>query len=169
VYFGTDRDAVDNADTSTPDIYRGRLSNTSYTPPEVEWGGGPYYWRIDEYNTDATISKGRVWNFTVVDFIGIDNIEGYNDYEDYIWHNWLDGLGYGDGKGVVYAGNGSGSEVGDPDTFSFTEETIVHGGRQSMPYWYNNNKPDKMNYSEAKLTLTATRDWTEEGRPVQCS
>ncbi|MGD8499566.1 MAG: carbohydrate binding domain-containing protein [Phycisphaerales bacterium] len=164
VYFGTDRDAVDNADTSTPDIYRGRQSATSYTPPEgVEWGGGPYYWRIDEYNTDATISKGRVWNFTVVDFIGIDNIEGYNDEEDHIWYNWLDGLGYVDADGVVYAGNASGSEVGDPNTFSFTEETIVHGGRQSMPYRYNNNKPDKMNYSEAKLTLTATRDWTKHG------
>ena len=63
VYLGTDKDAVTNADTSdTTGIYRKRQSDTSYTPPEgVEWGTGPYYWRIDEYNSDGTISKGNVW------------------------------------------------------------------------------------------------------------
>ncbi|MHC4433241.1 MAG: LamG domain-containing protein, partial [Planctomycetota bacterium] len=67
VYFGTDRDAVLDADASdTTGIYRGRQSLTTYSPSEgVEWGGGPYYWRIDEYNTDGTISTGRTWGFTV--------------------------------------------------------------------------------------------------------
>ncbi|GAG49852.1 unnamed protein product, partial [marine sediment metagenome] len=82
VYFGTDKDAVADADASdTTGIYRGRQGGTIYTPAEgVEWGGGPYYWRIDEYNTDATISKGNVWTFTVTDFIGIEDFEDYNDY-----------------------------------------------------------------------------------------
>jgi len=58
VYFGTDADVVDNADNSTPEIYRGRQAGTSYTPPEaVEWGGGPYYWRVDEFNNDGTIRE----------------------------------------------------------------------------------------------------------------
>ncbi|MHC4426417.1 MAG: LamG domain-containing protein, partial [Planctomycetota bacterium] len=165
VYFGTDEDAVRNADASdTTGIYRGRQSGTGYTPGEgVEWGGGPYYWRIDEYNTDATISKGRVWNFTAADFMGIDNMEDY-DLLKQIWWNWLDGLGYVDLDSVFHDGNGSGSEVGDPDTPSTTEETIVHGGGQSMPYWYNNSgSTGKFNYSEAKLTLSgALRDWSEE-------
>ena len=45
VYFGTDKDAVADADKSDKtDIYRGRQSVTIYTPPEgVEWGGGSYY------------------------------------------------------------------------------------------------------------------------------
>ncbi|MFB0552044.1 MAG: LamG domain-containing protein, partial [Phycisphaerae bacterium] len=74
VYFGTDKDAVAGANTSTADIYRGRQGATSYNPLEgVEWGGGPYYWRIDEYNNDATISEGQVWSFTVADFIVIDD------------------------------------------------------------------------------------------------
>ncbi|MHC4430822.1 MAG: LamG domain-containing protein, partial [Planctomycetota bacterium] len=161
VYFGTDRDAVADADTSTAEVYRDRQSVTSYTPPEgVEWGGGPYYWRIDEYNTDATISKGGVWSFTVADFILVDDIEDY-DVDNPIWENWRDGLGFITVGGVTHPGNGSGSEVGDPGTPSYTEEGIVHGGSQSMPYWYNNNKTDKMKYSEAKLTLSAPRDWTE--------
>jgi len=51
VYFGTDKEAVNLADTSTADIYRGSQAGTSYSPPEgLAWGTGPYYWRIDEIN-----------------------------------------------------------------------------------------------------------------------
>ncbi|HCO95037.1 MAG TPA: hypothetical protein DIU00_13980 [Phycisphaerales bacterium] len=32
-----------------------------------------------------------------------------------------------------------------------------------MPYWYDNNKQGFANYSEAVKTLSAPRDWTEEG------
>jgi hypothetical protein len=168
VYFGTDKDAVEFADISdTTGIYRDRQSGTSYTPPEgVEWGGGPYYWRIDEYNTDGTISKGRIWSFTVADFISIDNIEGYKGgsapLEENIWFFWNDGVGYGAVGIPPYSpGNGTGSEVGDLATDSYTEEDTTHGGSQSMPYWYNNNNPLKMKYSEAKLTLSTQRDWTK--------
>jgi len=35
VYFGTDKDAVNDADTTTADIYRGRQAATSYNPPET--------------------------------------------------------------------------------------------------------------------------------------
>jgi hypothetical protein len=165
VYFGTDRDAVKDADTTTADIYRGRQSQRSYSPPEgVEWGGGPYYWRIDQVNTDETISKGRIWNFTVADNIPIDDFEAYNSGDNQIWFAWNDGLGAGSpGTPGYIPGNGTGSMVGDDTTNSYTEETIVHGGRQSMPYWYDNNKTGFSNYSEAKLTLTEKRDWTEEG------
>jgi hypothetical protein len=52
--------------------------------------------------------------------------------------------------------------VGDLTTGSYTEEDNPHGGGQAMPYKYNNNNPLKMKYSEAKLTLSAPRDWTEE-------
>jgi len=162
VYFGPDRDAIDAADTTTADIYRGRQSGTSYTPPEgVEWGGGPYYWRIDEYNTDGSISKGRIWSFTVSDYILIDDFEDYDAGENQIWYAWHDGLGFGaPGTDNYFAGNGTGSAVGDETTFSYTEETIVHGGGQSMPVVYDNNKQDYANYSEVELTLTDPRDWT---------
>ena len=166
VYFGTDKDAVNDADASTADIYRGRQAGTSYSPPEgVEWGGGPYYWRVDEFNTDGTISKGRIWTFTVSDFILIDDFEDYDIGNNEIWFSWHDGLGAGaEGVPGYVPGNGTGSEVGDGTTGSYTEETIVHGGSQSMPYWYNNNKPGFINkYSEAELTLSAPRDWTQEG------
>jgi len=151
VYFGTDRDAVADADTSdATGIYRGRQGVTIYTPAEgVEWGGGPYYWRVDEYNTDATISKGNVWSFSVTDYIGIDDFEDYNDYPpDEIFSTWIDGW--------EVPTNGSMSSHVEPP---FAETTIVHGGGQSMPLYYDNN----FMYSEATMTLVWPRDWTEEG------
>jgi len=151
VYFGIDRDAVVDADASdTTGIYQGRQGVTFYTPAEgVEWGGGPYYWRIDEYNTDATISKGNVWSFTVIDFIEIDDFEDYNDYPpDEIFSTWIDGW--------EVPTNGSLAGHADPP---FAETTIVHGGSQSMPVYYENN----FKYSEITMTLVYPRDWTEEG------
>ena len=165
VYFGTDKDAVEDADTTTADIYRGRQAITSYSPPEgVEWGGGPYYWRIDEYNTDGTLTKGSLWSFTVADFILVDDFEDYNAGDNQIWYVWHDGLGYGTpGTADYFAGNGTGSAVGDENTASYTEETIIHSGGKSMPLAYDNNKQGYSKYSEAELTLTAPRDWTQQG------
>jgi hypothetical protein len=165
VYFGTDKDAVNDADTTTADIYRGRQAATSYNPPEgVEWGGGPYYWRIDEYNTDDTISKGSVWSFTVADFILVDDFEDYDAGDNQIWYAWHDGLGYGTpGTAGYFAGNGTGSAVGDENTASYTEETIVNSGLKSMPLSYDNNQQGYAMYSEVEMTLTAPRDWTQEG------
>ena len=41
----------------------------------------------------------------------------------------------------------------------FVETQVIHGGRQSMPYFYDNSA----GYSEAVMPLTYPRDWTEEG------
>ncbi len=155
VYFGLDRSAVDDTDASdTMGIYRGRQSGTSYTPPEgVEWGGGPYYWRIDEVNTDGTISKGRIWTFTVLDFLLVDDFESYTDDDannEAIWQHWIDGYGVAD----------NGAQVGEllPP---YAEQTVVHGGLQSMKLYYNNTAG--VTNSEGVLTLATPRDWTEEG------
>ncbi len=166
VYLGADKDGVATADSSdTTGIYRGRQSGTSYTPPEgVEWGGGPYYWRIDENNNDGTVTKGRIWTFTVADFRLIDDFESYDAGGNEIWWSWKDGLGYGaHDNEPAYPGNGTGSAVGDENTGSYTEETIVHGGGQSMPLWYDNNKQGFAKYSEVEFKLTAPRDWSKYG------
>ena len=65
VYFGTDRNAVADSDTSdTTGIYRGRQSSTIYTPHEdIEWGR-TYYWRIDEVDSSGGTITGEVWTFT---------------------------------------------------------------------------------------------------------
>ncbi|MHC4205715.1 MAG: LamG-like jellyroll fold domain-containing protein, partial [Planctomycetota bacterium] len=164
VYFGTDRGFVEIADSSdTSGIYRGRQTATTYNPAEsLDWGTGPYYWRIDEHNPDTTVNTGSIWSFTVADYLIVDDFEDYNSEDNQIWFAWHDGLGYGSpGVPPYFPGNGTGSMVGDEDTNSYTEETIVHGGNQSMPFFYDNNKQGFAMYSETELTLTGRRDWTQ--------
>ena len=164
VYFGMDLAALENADSSdTTGIYRGQQAGTSYSPTEsLDWGTGPYYWRIDEINPDATITTGSVWSFTVADHLIVENFESYDMEDNQVWFSWHDGLGYGAvGVPPYFAGNGTGSEVGDGNTGSYTEENIVHGGGQSLPFWYNNNKQGFARYSETEFTLTGLRDWTQ--------
>ena len=165
VYFGADRDAVTNADTSdATGIYRGRKDVDGYILPEaLEWGG-VYYWRIDEVEADDTVHTGTVWTFTVADYLLIDDFESYNAGAKQIWFAWKDGLPYGSPDDPdYYPGNGTGAAVGDETTGSYTEQTIVQGGSQSMPYYYNNSKEGAAGYSEAELTLSYPRDWTEQG------
>jgi hypothetical protein len=166
VYFGTDVDAVANATTASPE-YKGpkALGDESYDPGKLMLNS-TYYWRIDEVNGINPDSPwaGKVWSFTTGDFFVVDNFEDYNLTDNQIWWAWKDGLGYvAHGDEPAYPGNGTGSAVGDESTSTYTEETIVHGGSQSMPYWYDNNKQGYADYSEAELTLTAQRDWTEQG------
>jgi len=67
VYFGTDADAVGDANTSeTLGVYVGRQDACEYAPAIFLELGQTYYWRIDEVN-DANIWQGQVWSFTVVD------------------------------------------------------------------------------------------------------
>jgi hypothetical protein len=166
VYFGTDADAVKNATKSSSE-YKGAkaLGEESYAPGKLSLTT-TYYWRIDEVNNASTDSPwaGNVWSFTTGDFFVIDDFEDYDAGENQIWYAWHDGLGYGaPGTAGYYAGNGTGAAVGDENSPSYTEETIVHGGGKSMPVNYDNNKQGFSKYSEVELTLSAVRDWTAEG------
>jgi len=163
LYFGTDKDVVKNADTGSPE-YKGtrNLGAESYDPGKLELDT-TYYWRIDEVNDVNPDSPwpGILWSFTTAGFLVVDDFEDYDSGDNQIWYSWKDGLGYAaHGNEPAYPGNGTGSAVGDESTASFTEETIVHEGSQSMPFWYDNSI---LRYSEVQKTLTYPRDWTEDG------
>ncbi len=156
VFFGADEDAVKNADTSSPE-YKGTgdLGAESYEPEKLLWNT-TYYWRIDEANSANPDSPwtGNVWSFTTANFLVVDDFESYNDLDpddpesNRIFNVWIDG----------YDDPTNGSLVGY-EVPPFAEQTIVHGGNQSMPLFYDNS----VGYSEATLTLTDPRDWTENG------
>ncbi|MEJ2703456.1 MAG: hypothetical protein P8Z79_13535 [Sedimentisphaerales bacterium] len=155
IYLGTDEDAVRNATAASPE-YKGTqaLGNESYEPGTLAWET-TYFWRVDEVNDTNPDSpwKGPVWSFTTAGFAIVEDFESYTDDDvagQAIWQHWIDGFGVAD----------NGSQVGyllPP----YAEQTIVHGGLQSMPLIYNNT--DGVTNSEAALTLTSTRDWTVEG------
>jgi hypothetical protein len=157
VYFGTDKDAVKNADTSSPEYKgSGNLGSESYDPGQLQWDT-TYYWRIDEVNNTNPDSPwtGPLWSFTTANFLVVDDFESYNDLDpddpqsNRIFNVWMDGF---DNPAV------NGSVVGHP-TAPFAEQIIIHGGSQSMPMSYDN----AVGKSEATLTLTSNRDWTANG------
>ncbi|MFH1884455.1 MAG: hypothetical protein ABIL62_17305, partial [Planctomycetota bacterium] len=156
VYFGTDKDAVRNANTGSPEYKGSRdLGSQSYDPGKLEWDT-TYYWRVDGVDNANPDSPwvGLVWSFTTADFLIVDDFEPYNDLDptdpasNRIFNTWIDGYGVPT----------NGSLVGY-DVPPFAEQTIVHSGNQSMPLYYDNS----VGYSEAALTLTYPRDWTEKG------
>ncbi|MFB0553434.1 MAG: LamG domain-containing protein [Phycisphaerae bacterium] len=156
LYFGTDKDAVKNADTSSPE-YKGTrdLGAESYDPGMLEWDT-TYYWRIDEVNNANPDSPwpGILWSFTTANFLVVDDFESYNDIDppdpesNRIFEAWPDG----------YDIPTNGALVGN-DLPPYAEQGIVHSGIQSMPYIYDNS----VGNSEATHTLTYPRDWTENG------
>jgi hypothetical protein len=170
VYFGTDVNSVRDANTSdTTGIYRPRQDPNTYTPPETLKFGQTYYWRIEEYNTDTTISKGRVWSFTTADYLVVDDFEAYNNLSpNRVFQTWLDGIGYSADQyfPVAYGGNSTGASVGHdiwtagtPYT-TIMETTIIHGGGQSMPMYYDNTKSPY--YSETTRVFATPQDWTRK-------
>ena len=157
VYLGTDKDAVKNADTSSPEYKgSGNLGSESYDAGNLEWNT-TYYWRIDEVNNTNANSpwKGNIWSFTTANFLIVDDFESYNDLNEdepgsnRIYLAWIDGF---ENPAV------NGSVVGNLDP-PFAEQTIVHEGNQSMPMAYDN----AVGKSEATLTLTSMRNWTVNG------
>jgi hypothetical protein len=154
VYFGADKDAVRNADTSSPE-YKGskNLDSESFDPGLLEWDTD-YFWRVDEVKADGTTQKGMVWSFTAANFFIVDDMDSYNDLDpadpesNRIFNAWIDG--YGDATNGALVGY---------DQPPFAEQTIVHSGNQSMPFEYDNTAGK----SEATLTLTELTDWTEKG------
>jgi hypothetical protein len=157
VYFGTDKDAVKDADTSSPEYKgSGNLGSERYEPGQLEWST-TYYWRVDEANNANADSPwtGPLWSFTTADFLVLDDFESYNDLDpadpgsNNIFYTWIDGY---DNPAI------NGSIVGHANP-PYAEPTIVHGGLQSMPMSYDN----AVGKSEATLSLTSNRDWTVNG------
>jgi hypothetical protein len=154
VYLGTEKDAVAAATQDSPE-FQGNQAGTSLSLDGiVELGGGDYFWRIDEIESDGTVHTGTVWTFTVPDYLLVDDMESYNDIDEgmegsnRIYNAWVDG----------YNDPTNGSQAGHLDP-PFAEQTIVHTGNQSMPLTYDN----AVGKSEATLTLSSGRDWTSEG------
>ncbi len=150
LYFSTDEQAV--IDGTAPVT---TVTEASYRPSPLDLDS-TYYWRVDEVNDAQTPTtwRGELWNFTTPDSLVVDDFESYNDLDpadpesNRIFDAWIDG----------YDNPTNGSLVGY-DSPPFAEQTIVHSGNQSMPFYYDNS----VGYSEAIMTLTYPRDWTEKG------
>jgi hypothetical protein len=154
VHLGTDRQSVINSTVPVDTV-----SETSYDAGTLDLGM-TYYWRIDEVNEARTPTtwEGDLWSFSTPEYFGVDDFEAYNDLNpddpesNRIFLTWIGG----DDEPA------NGSQVGH-DGFPFAEETIVHEGGQSMPFYYNNTA---VTYSEASVDISdlgIDPDWTKAG------
>ena len=156
VYVGTDAAAVEAADASTADIYKGQQADALYLLEDLDLNT-TYYWRIDEV-VGGNITKGIVWSFTTSQAVVVDDFENYTDETPHeLWRSWVDGIGYEE-PAPGNPGNGTGAEVGNwPPPIA--ELNIVNGGRQSMPLVYKNVESPFL--SEAHRDFGTPQDWTQ--------
>jgi hypothetical protein len=152
VYLGTDEQAV--IDGTAPAT---TVTEPSHGPLSLDLAQ-TYYWKINEVNMAETTTtwEGDLWNFATREFLVVDDFESYNDLDPddpesrRIFNVWKDG----------YQQPTNGSLVGY-ESPPFCEQTIVHGGDQSMPLFYDN--AGGAAYSEAELSLSPAQDWTKSG------
>ncbi len=145
VVFGTDRAAVANGTATSKSVTEHGL-----TPGSLNFGT-TYYWKVDEVGTITY--PGSLWSFTTQQYAVVEDFETYSDRQgNEIFTAWVDGYT-----------NGNGSFVGYPtaNDGTFGEVKIVHGGKQSMPFEYNNVKTPY--YSEAERAFDTPQDWTISG------
>jgi hypothetical protein len=134
----------------------GSLSESSFdTAPLDLQLSQTYHWRVDEVNEakDPSVWRSDTWSFTTAGTVWVDDMESYKDVEFLeIWAHWVDG----------FENPANGSLVGaNPAAGDYVAETgIVHGGRQSLPIWFDNSSAAN---SEARRTFDTTMDWTRSG------
>ena len=152
VYLSADEQAV--MDGTAPAT---TVSETSYGAGELDLGV-TYYWKVNEVNEveDPVLWAGDLWNFTVGEHLVVDDFESYNDFNpddpnsNRVFLTWIDGW--------QVATNGS---VVGYDEAPFCEQTVVYGGNQSMPLYYDNTAAAVT--SEAQRTWGTPQDWTANG------
>jgi hypothetical protein len=156
VYFGTDANDVAEASPADP---RGVLlsqnqEELTFDTPDVLEFDQEYYWRVDEVNEADPNSpwKGNIWSFSTANFIVVDDFEDYNDWEPYtVYITWEDG--WNDPLNGATAGHPAPIFFNDEH---YVETTIVHGGGQSMPIFYDNSA------GMSEVTRTFNEDWTRD-------
>ena len=167
VYLGTNPAALVRVSTAQ--------AATTYDPPDVLDLGKTYYWRVDEVPNISDVNeviKGTVWTFTVRLCILVDDFESYGNAVtpgppppagSRIWYTWKDGEGWT--VPSVTPGNGTGSVTG-------LSGDIVHGGKQSLTYSYDNDGTNALGTSGKKYyseigadtaNLAVGGDWTKQG------
>ncbi len=158
VYLGTDEQAVIDETISPVSVPAGG-SYASYDTGALDLAQ-TYYWKVNEVDEAQTPTtwQGDVSNFSTRELLVVDDFESYNDLDpadpesNRIFLTWIDGLDQPTNGSVVGYANPP-----------FTEQTIVHDGKQSMPLSYDNSTAG---YSEATVNianLPIGPDWAKGG------
>ena len=142
VYLSTDEAAVIDGTAPVDTVDEVRYSTAGLDLDAT------YYWKVNEVNDAAAVTtwEGNVWHFTTQGFIVLDDFESYTTVDgNLIYQAWIDGWE-----------NGTGSTVGHLEE-PYVETSIVHGGSQAMPLFYDNAG---LTTAEAVRTFDEPQDWS---------
>ena len=134
--------------------------------------GKTCYWKVVEVNNAEPLGtwESDIWSFSAAESIVIDDFESYtNDSPKRVFQTWIDGIGFSEDEFFPNGntGNGSGALVGyDPAAGNIMETALIHGGRQSMPLYYDNSGDP--HYAEAVCTFATPQDWSKHGITRWC-
>ncbi len=108
------------------------VADHGFTPAALNLGT-TYYWRVDEVNEAEvpSVHEGDIWSFTTQEYPVVEDFESYDDEDNRIYDAWMDGMTSGRQR----------FQVGYMES-PFAEQTIIHGGKQSMPLAYDNTSID---------------------------
>ena len=133
VYFGTDVNAVTDANTSSSE-YKGNRDSNSYSSGTLDFET-TYYWRIDEVN-GLNVWKGMLWRFSTggratdpypadgatavpgEKFLSWNGFEGVSSYDVY----------FGPADNMQYVGNYTDTTVMFSDLAAALSEAFLSGG-----------------------------------------
>ncbi len=146
VYLSSDRQAVADGTAFVDEV----TTNTCLIDG-LEYGK-TYYWKVDEVNeaADPSVREGEIWCFSTTESFVVEDFESYNDDDSRIYNAWIDG----------FTTEASGSTVGNL-VAPFAEQSVVHGGNQSMPMDYDNTVQPY--YSEAEREFDDAQNWAVQG------
>jgi hypothetical protein len=158
VYFGTDEQTVIDETVSPVSVPAGS-GYASYDTGTLDLAQ-TYYWKVNEVNEAQTPAtwQGDVSNFSTREYIVVDDFEAYNDLDttdpesNRVFNTWIDG----------YEVPTNGSLVGYADP-PFTEQTIVHDGKQSVPIFYDNTTAASSEATVSIANLPIGSDWAQSG------
>jgi len=145
VYLSTDQQAV-----LTGTAPAAKTGTTSHDPSLAM--DRTYYWKVNEIDPARipSVWPGSVWSFSTPPYLVVEDFEAYTEAEgNRIYETWLDGFGT----------TTNGSQAGYADA-PFAERTTIHGGKQSLPFIYDNTAAA---LSEATRTFDSGQDWTGWG------
>jgi hypothetical protein len=151
VYLSPDKQAV--TDGVAPVV---TTAQPTYAPPSLLLDK-TYYWKVVEVNEAATPKSwdSDVWSFSTAQTLVVDDFESYTDQTgNAVFETWVDGYDNPTKNGAIVG-------LKDAVNGTFCDTTTFHGGRQSMPFSYNN--AGGVTVSEAVRTFETPQDWSQHG------
>ena len=158
VYWSDDQDAVVNRSV-TPIILTQAVDGNTTPTPSTPVRGKTYYWAVDEVNSLPVTAEGPLWQYTIKDFIYVDDFEAYDgslSSGNDVWEVWEDGYFGSSGSAIHSEIDGADGTAKAMEYIYSNDGTSPYGGT-GYPYY------SEIVANTSDPCLSCGSDWTAEG------